>query len=419
MNFILYSLLFLSSSLYLTDSFNQYGKPVMVLLMGIILITPAIVKSRKYYFNKTLAIIFYCFLLAGGISSLILGDMILIAGILALLIQYIALVIIFPTVKNNSFLVKTIMISQIPLLIISLLVSDFGTKSLQGIFYNPNSFGTVACTVYSVLLSIMLSALEKRDLSSDSRKKIFFKRLIIMFALLIVFTLVVVSGSRTSFITALVITFVGFVIVSGNILREGDLSKYLRRFLSLSAILAFSYLVVSFFIPINAYVNSFIIEKFALKSDNILDGRTIVWQRVMNEASLFGHGRDYLGGIGIGAHNTFISILGQYGIVPVTLFVLFFIVALYYCLRYSVTNNTDKYRHLPLLMLLTFLLLSMAEGMMFKLSMLAAFCAIGVSSSDGKRIDTAKVGRESGSMKRIRFQPYSPLKNRANRPKHY
>jgi hypothetical protein len=69
--------------------------------------------------------------------------------------------------------------------------------------------------------------------------------------------------------------------------------------------------------------------------------------------------------------------LGQYGWVPTLLFILILVLFLIQSLRYSFKAINDPYRFLPLMMLITFLLLSNGEGMLFKGPMISAFAAIG------------------------------------------
>lgn len=139
----------------------------------------------------------------------------------------------------------------------------------------------------------------------------------------------------------------------------------------------------SFFIPIWDLLDRFIVSKFQAKLGNgdVLSGRGIVWEYTFNNAGLFGGGRDFYeqAGIEIGAHNTFISILGQYGWMSLLLLLLFLVVSFIYCLRYTILSN-DNYKYFPILIFVCFLTLSMAEGMLFKMSMLATFCCIGTVS---------------------------------------
>src|SRR5690606_7287271 len=95
------------------------------------------------------------------------------------------------------------------------------------------------------------------------------------------------------------------------------------------------YMVIAKFTPINFYIQGAILSKFDNKSADLLDGRGSVWKQTLSDASLFGNGESYfIDNVGLGAHNTFIHILGVYGWVPMIIFCLFFAVSLHYCIRF-------------------------------------------------------------------------------------
>lgn len=79
----------------------------------------------------------------------------------------------------------------------------------------------------------------------------------------------------------------------------------------------------------------------------------------------------------VAAHNTFISILGENGWISVILFLLLIITFFWSTARYAISQVEDTYKYVPLLMLICFCSLSMAEIMNFKLSMIAMFFTTG------------------------------------------
>lgn len=79
----------------------------------------------------------------------------------------------------------------------------------------------------------------------------------------------------------------------------------------------------------------------------------------------------------MGAHNTFIWFLGTYGWIPFMLMIFFFINAFYNSFKQFLTSES-KYKYLAPLMLITFITLSMAEDMNYKLSMIVSFSLAGI-----------------------------------------
>ena len=74
--------------------------------------------------------------------------------------------------------------------------------------------------------------------------------------------------------------------------------------------------------------------------------------------------------------------LGQYGWLALIAVSVFFIIGLFHSFGYALSDN--KYKYLPLLMLVTFLSLSLGEVMLYKLSMISSFILIGIVANNKK-----------------------------------
>lgn len=143
-------------------------------------------------------------------------------------------------------------------------------------------------------------------------------------------------------------------------------------------------------LPLTNAFYSVIISKFIQKENDVLDLRGIVWEQTIKSAGLFGRGRDFFETETVAAAlNTFISMLGMYGWIPLIIFVIY--LAFYFTKSFSraFMNIDDKYLYLPILMLLTFVFLSVAESMMMKSSMLAVF-ALYVTNRQLKHAETSQ-----------------------------
>jgi O-antigen ligase len=87
-------------------------------------------------------------------------------------------------------------------------------------------------------------------------------------------------------------------------------------------------LALAYIVYQNNYVISGMIDKIQSHSNqgNILSGRLYIWQKTLEDSTLLGHGRDYFANnFVLGAHNSLIGILGEYGIIP-TIFMIIFAV---------------------------------------------------------------------------------------------
>ncbi|MEI2341757.1 hypothetical protein, partial [Priestia megaterium] len=63
--------------------------------------------------------------------------------------------------------------------------------------------------------------------------------------------------------------------------------------------------------------------------------------------------------------------------IPVIIFLFFLIIGFSYTVKYSLKKVDDKYKYLPLMMVINFFMLSVAEVMTFTLSMLLLFFSLG------------------------------------------
>src|SRR5699024_1780972 len=124
--------------------------------------------------------------------------------------------------------------------------------------------------------------------------------------------------------------------------------------------------------------------KFYIKAQtgSLTSGRDGIWSRTLSESSLFGGGRDFFSlEVGIAGHNTFVSLLGQYGYIPTILFLLFCLIILLYSFAYLVSKKDVPYRYLPFLITVSFFLFSTMESMVYKTPMIALFIFAGLINS--------------------------------------
>jgi hypothetical protein len=104
----------------------------------------------------------------------------------------------------------------------------------------------------------------------------------------------------------------------------------------------------------------------AMNKGKLLSGREEIWRFALEDITAFGHGRQYFvtSTNGLGAHNSFLHVLGTRGLVPAAVLVLLFLQSLYYVSKLCRDRTLDyACAQGPLLVTSAYWMLSMTEGM--------------------------------------------------------
>lgn len=371
---ILLFAIMLSSTLYMNHYFLRV---VSAGLVTILLLSFLLNKyDFKFRYSPPVMLIIFLFTFASMLSALFNSDKDLSLGASLLLIIFVAFNITLPSLggtNSNELVYKSIVYSHIPIVFFPLL-RGVGNPPYKGIFDNPNSFGIACVTLLVAVVSKFTHSLYRHIFYGEKiRKRHLLYNFITTSALLM---LTIYSGSRTSFITSVAIFIVAGGLLILNFLRKATKKQFIKgvRVIGVGSMIT-GVAFVAF--PIKKKFEEVILYKFQLKSNDTLSERGYVWKSTLEGSGAFGHGRDYFSGFDHAAHNTFISLLGQYGWVPTILFILLTILLLLTSLKYSFKSSNDKYKFLPVLMMTAFISLSTAEGMLFKGTMMAAFASAG------------------------------------------
>ncbi|MFJ8257598.1 hypothetical protein ACIQ4Z_10045 [Peribacillus asahii] len=372
-NFLLF-LIVLSSTLYMN---YPIAKVFTGLFAGIILLSFLLLKIEvRFKYNLTIVIAFSLFIFTSLFAALKNSDAELLLGSIYLTLIFLSLFIVFPTLAgrdSNKLVYKAILYVHIPIIFIPL-INGLGNPPYKGIFQNGNSFGIACLTLFTAVISKLTGDVYQYIFNDEKIKKRSF--IYYFFIIPTLFVLIMYSGSRTSFLTAVFLIFVSLGLIAIKFLKVATKRQY-RKVLRLSFFTSILGLIASWIFPIKEKFEQIILYKFRLKSNDVLSERGGIWETSISEASFFGNGRDYFSEFNHGAHNTFISLLGQYGWIPTLLFILLMLIFVIFSLEYSFKAIDDEYRFLPLLLLVTFVLLSNGEGMLFKASMIGAFACVG------------------------------------------
>lgn len=374
--FLCLSGVFLSGSISMIEEWAYLTNIVLFISCLGIIITYIFNYKITLKIPRVLTGIFLSFLFFMLISSLFNGNVQMLLSSLRYLLIFVTLCLIIPCLlkeKTLSITVWSFLLSQLPLLLLSFIelnpFSDF-SGTYFGIFYNPNSFGIFTATIFIVLLALIYSYVGTRRLMIP----------ILLITLFILFLLIAFSGSRTSFIAIVLVLLISLALPTVKKLDFNNISLKKIRFYFFSLIGFASFTI--WFLQSSFYeiMNYRIIEKFVYKfnSGDVLDKRGDILIETISDLSMFGHGPEYFNEqFGLGAHNSFVSLLGQYGLLATSFFILFWIYSTFRSLKYYKTSK-NKLSILPFIVIMFFLITSMTEIMLMKASMLISFVSIGV-----------------------------------------
>jgi hypothetical protein len=280
---------------------------------------------------------------------------------------------------GKKIIVLSLLTGHFFLIIPSLFLEEVSTRSYRGIFYNPNSLGTVVATIFIIFLARILILLEGY-IEEKKIDKISF--LFNLFFLIGSFILAVFSSSRTSFLAIIIVTLLSSLIFLGRFLIVKNFKIvikkiYIKRLVFLLFFILMLGMITLYFTSIYDVLYEGIFSKFEAKADDVFDKRLDIWSRTIENINLFGYGREYSDMVGRSAHNTFFSVLGQFGLISFLFFILFILGFLIKSIKYVFFEVNNNYKYLPFLSIILFILLSMGEGMMLKTSMLLMFATVG------------------------------------------
>lgn len=377
-------LVFIFSSLNLTENLNVVAINIVYILLSLLLIIPFFLFKKEMVVNKPIFIVMILYTLLCVLASFVNSDIRLMISSLLLLILFLVSCVILPMLKLeiNALIFNALLTSHLLIILIPIIMEGINDIPYRGIFYNTNSFGQISATIFIVLWARVLIYLENliKGQNTTKSKMNYFNFIFQGILLISSFYLIVISGSRTSFLAATIVVLIGCLTIFVYIIKYKKVGILIMRGGILSLIMLFVLSIINRFTNLGKVIMNNIIYKFTLRanqSSGILSARDRIWAETIENSKIFGHGNNYFGEMGIGAHNTLISILGQYGLISLIIFVIFLTMVFYFNLKYSLSNTNNKYKYLPLMIFIGFLAMSMGEDMTFKLSMLIMFFSFG------------------------------------------
>jgi len=375
---ILLSILFSSSTLYLIEEWGTLSIVFLYSSLITLIFSAIFIKKFKFKYNDIALFLMLVFLISGILSSLINQDSDLFLRAVIYFILLISANIVIPSyldIETEKITTRLILLTHIPILFTPVIIDGFDKIPYYGIFSNPNSIAGIAVTVLAVFLGLFFEQIE--NIFFQKRKlKITY---IVLYTVAASFLILIISYalSRTSFVTAMVVIMSGVILFLVNAIRLKEFGSILRKGLFFLPPLLIIFYVLNIYLDISASIEDNIVGKFSRKSGNVLSNRDDVWSQAFHNPSFFGNGAHFFRNeTGLGAHNTLLSLFGTYGWIPTIAIFLLFMIAFYYVIKYFLKSES-KYKYIAPLMLITFLTLSMAEDMNWKLSIIVSLILSG------------------------------------------
>lgn len=352
-----------SGSLYSVE----WAKPLVLgvfgvfLVLNLIFLSRALLKGSVLIYNRSLFFLFFISFILMLISSVLNGYLDLFFGILNLLFLFLIFFL-------NKFNKKIYEIFDFPIKILFVFFTFLNflwgfSIPFQGVFQNPNSLGGLYATIAIIAGGVYV------DKYKDIKYSDLFLFLIVAFS--VIFSLF--SNSRMSFALS-VLVFFAMIFARFGLFLSFNKNRIYFNFKKMSIFLGVL-LGVLVFIKINYdYIEEIFLHKllYKLDNDNFSAGRNEIWAVIWENRLWFGHGRDspHLDSFELAAHNTFMSILDQFGVLSALSFFTACLMFLFLCVKPKVIK---LYGILPLFITGGFLLMSISESMINKTIM---FCML-------------------------------------------
>jgi len=223
--FLTFFILFLFFSLGRAEIWRLPQSIMFATLIVISSIPTTFMLKKNLNIDLRFLVVYYLFIVSCITSALLKNDFNLLVNTIFYFFLYISSFIVIPSLFKsniNKFLFFGILFSHIIVLCVPGLLYGFDIQPYQGIFNNPNTLGVTTTTVYGVILSYVLFIIEKKIIGSSSNKIKLISFILLIVSLLFVLYLIVISGSRTSFISVILLFVIGMVFLSINVIKNKD-----------------------------------------------------------------------------------------------------------------------------------------------------------------------------------------------------
>lgn len=213
----------------------------------------------------------------------------------------------------------------------------------MGMLKNENSMGTV---ILAEIISIVILFISEKE--NRGRNKLGILYTIVLFLL---FLLLIITGSRTSLITTIIVLLT--LLVNSKIRTKISFKKIIISMLIVSCMCYIFFSNIEIIDPImnkNNSPDSFVI-------------RLNIWTNTIKESSLFGFGEDYFyNNFFHQSHSSYIDVLGKFGIFAFLIYLLICVFSFLNCFKYRKRyRDIDEFSYAPIIINLAYLVCSLTE----------------------------------------------------------
>ncbi|QSB08311.1 O-antigen ligase family protein [Lysinibacillus sp. FSL K6-0075] len=294
------------------------------LVISLFIIIVSVVLHKKIIVQNVQASVFFSMytffcVIAAGVNQ----DMVLLKNSLQLMCLFFAVSIFFnDLVKEHvlEIILNSVQIAYIPFLVLCFQQANYMYEAFAGVFENPNTMGFSMIGLMIVVLMRLYDVAIKM-LHGQQQIKNILSFLLYTIIYLVGMYVILLSNARTSLLTVAFATVVVIVCIVKSMNKTFlPFIKFVALFTAVGVGLVMVMLKMD---RMQVAVQS-ILLKMERKSTNITDGRLEIWQYVFEHFNFWGHGVESLWSIGVShAHNTFINILQEAGLLALISYGLF------------------------------------------------------------------------------------------------
>lgn len=294
------------------------------LVISLFIIIVSVVLHKKIIVQNVQASVFFSMytffcVIAAGVNQ----DMVLLKNSLQLMCLFFAVSIFFnDLVKEHvlEIILNSVQIAYIPFLVLCFQQANYMYEAFAGVFENPNTMGFSMIGLMIVVLMRLYDVAIKM-LHGQQQIKNILSFLLYTIIYLVGMYVILLSNARTSLLTVAFATVVVIVCIVKSMNKTFlPFIKFVALFTAVGVGLVMVMLKMD---RMQVAVQS-ILLKMERKSTNITDGRLEIWQYVFEHFNFWGHGVESLWSIGVShAHNTFINILQEVGLLALISYGLF------------------------------------------------------------------------------------------------
>ena len=374
----------LSGTFYVTDLFKALQKPALIIGIALIYIASLVGERRtaKKDFNRALFLVFAFSILLSFIFHPELSILVSFFGLALIYFASKLMVDVFLSQDNYAgfkSILDIFILFQVAFLFVSFIARrpNF-VYGYEGLFSNPNGLGGFCSLLFSISLGNFLL-----NVSSNHKKKRLFS-LFYIFSIFVAVLFLLLSRSRTAIITTAICAFVGFFCYLFS--NKFTASKLLKTICFIAFLLVVLFILFQTPVFKNAFENFVSKIELSEAKEDVTSGRSAIWKLIFSRLSFFGNGEISQ----LSAHNTFFSMLDQYGFLAFILLCFIVITGIVKSLMYIKYEFQSQVRFIPIMVFLNFTIESLTESMMLKTVMLLMVICLMVTSSISKRYSSSR-----------------------------